>query len=111
MQQRLVNHAKTIENYSRLLELGCQWLDAQSKTIYQQNFEMLTYQQREAIVTIAEASPKNAIPKMFFDRVLSDLFVFYYAHPAAWPGLGIDSPPQPKGYADYMKKPARKVRA
>lgn len=105
IQTRLVEHAKTVENYSRLLELGCQWLNMQAQSIYGVPFDGLSSVQREAIVTMAETSPHQSIPKMFFDRVLSDLFALYYAHPGSWPGLGIDSPPQPKGYVRYAQRP------
>lgn len=110
LHQTLIRHAQGIENYTRLLELGCQWLEAQSQMQSQAKFDALQPLQQEAIVVMAEASPKDSIPKMFFDRVLSDLMGFYYAQPASWSGLGIDSPPQPKGYPDYVKPLHRKAR-
>lgn len=106
---KLIQHAKGIENYTRLLELGCQLLDGLSQARYRVNFNALAPAQGEPLVMMVEASPKGSIPEMFFTRVLSDLFGFYYSHPASWPGLGLDSPPQPNGYPDYAKPMQRRT--
>ncbi len=110
LHQALIRHAQGVENYTRLLELGCQWLDGQSQMQHRVKFDALPPMRQEGIVVMLEASAKDSIPKMFFDRVLSDLMGLYYAQPASWPGLGIDSPPQPKGYPDYVKPLHRKTR-
>ncbi len=109
LDRRLVAHAARIVNYPQLLELGAQWLDAQASAQYGLAFEALRPEQRDRIVAQAEASPRNGIPKMFFDRVLADLMSFYYAEPASWAGMGFESPPQPRGYPDYTLAPARRT--
>lgn len=106
---KLVQHAKGIENYTRLLELGCLWLDVQAQAQYQMKFAGLTFAQREVVATMAEVSSRGSIQKMFFDRVLTDLMGFYYSHPASWPGLGFAAPPQPIGYPGYME-PVQDIR-
>lgn len=111
LHRKLLQQAAAVENYVPLLGLGCQWLDAQAQSIYRRHFDLLTDEQREAVVMSAEASPKGSIPRMFFERALSDLFESYYAHPSSWAGLPIDAPPQPKGYMEYTKKPTRATRA
>jgi hypothetical protein len=107
LDKQLIAHAKSIENYTQLLTLGCQWLTLQSQASYGKFFTALSLPEREAVARIAESEKKGSIPRQFFERTLSDLMGFYYANPASWPGLGFDSPPQPKGYPDFQKKPAR----
>ena len=110
LDQALLRHAANIENYTRLLELGCEWLDNTSMNLHGAPFDDAKPSQREAIVTLAESSAGNAIPKIFFERVRFDLFGLYYASPESWDGLGISSPPQPKGYLDFIKPPQRRTR-
>ena len=105
LDQPLIRHAQTIENYTRLLELGCEWLESTSTTLHRSSFDRLKPPQREAIVTLAETSPENSIPRIFFERVRYDLMGLYYASPASWDGLGISSPPQPQGYLNFTQPP------
>lgn len=107
LDDKLYRHAMTIRNYVALLELGCQWLDAQAGALGKNRFHMLDERGRERIVALAESSPVGSIPRQLFDHVRSDLFGFYYAHPASWIGLGLDAPPQPRGYPDYVQPPKR----
>lgn len=110
LDQALTHHAQAIENYTRLLELGCEWLASTSTTLHHSSFERLKPSQREAIVTLAETSPENSIPRMFFERVRFDLMGLYYSSPASWEGLGISSPPQPNGYPDFTQSPRNRGR-
>ena len=108
LEPALRRHAAAIENYPRLLELGCEWLDATGMRLHRAGFAALPATRREAVVTLAETSPTNSIARIFFDRVRFDLFGLYYASPASWEGLGFDSPPQPVGYLNFaqpVKKP------
>ena len=109
LDQALIQHATRIENYTRLLELGCEWLDKTSVDLHGANFDGLAQAQRESVVTLAEAGPDSTIPNMFFERVWFDLLGLYYASPASWDGL-ISSPPQPVGYPDYTRPPNRRSR-
>lgn len=103
----LARHAESVENYTRLLELGCEWLDATAKRLHGVSFAHLKSSLREAVVTLAETSPENSIPRIFFDRVRYDLMGLYYAAPASWDGLGLEAPPQPAGYPDFAKAPRK----
>lgn len=103
----LLNHAKTIENYTALLALGCKWLDAQAKTLEAAPFSRLPEARRQQLVTLAEVSPPGTIARQFFDHARADLFDAYYTHPAIWPGLGLSGAPQPMGYLDYRSAPAK----
>jgi hypothetical protein len=110
LNKALVQHAEKIENYTRLLELGCQWLDETSMKLHGARFDGLSQTRMTAIVTLAEASPDKSIPRLFFERVRFDLMGLYYAMPASWNGLGITSPPQPNGYMDFAQPLKRRGR-
>lgn len=110
LEQALLLHADRIENYTRLIELGCEWIDATSKTLHGAPFDKATLSQRESVVTLAEASPESAIPRMFFERVRFDLMGLYYASPASWKGVGLSSAPQPRGYMNFTKPPQKPSR-
>lgn len=105
LDRALARHAQEIENYPRLLELGCAWLDEVAARLHGGSFDGLRPPQQEAVVTLAEASAANSIPRLFFERVRFDLFGLYYASPASWQGLGIASAPQPAGYMDFARPP------
>lgn len=105
LHEKLILHANGIENYSTLLELGCQWLDANARMLHQKEFRMLSEKEKFNIVLKAEGSLKQPIPQLFFDRVKNDIFVFYYSHPDSWQSLGINLPPQPLGYLNYVVAP------
>jgi hypothetical protein len=110
LDRALEQHAESIENYPRLLALGCEWLDTTATRLHGASFDRLKLTQQEAVVTLAETSPENSIPRMFFDRVRFDLMGLYYAAPASWDGLGISSPPQPAGYPDFARAPRKRGR-
>uniref|UniRef100_UPI003F695613 hypothetical protein n=1 Tax=Methylophaga sp. TaxID=2024840 RepID=UPI003F695613 len=52
-----------------------------------------------------EKTAKGSNPQLFFERIKSDAFIFYYANPASWYGLGLSSPPQPVGYPNHDQPP------
>jgi len=105
MDRKLIAHAGNIKNYLKLIQLGCQWLDAQSKASYGKTFMSLKSTQKEAVVQLAENNPTESVSKMFFDRVRADLFRFYYSDPSTWEELGFTRAPQPIGYPEYTKSP------
>lgn len=105
LEQKLITHADKIKDYVALLELGCQWLDFQARAMRKVDFKLLSADMRQRIVTMAETSPRNSIPRQFFDHVRNDLFKFYYSEPSIWPSLGIYGAPQPYGYPDYIRPP------
>lgn len=103
LHEALIAHAQGIESYPKLLELGCQWLDLQATSMFKKQFHKLPQNAADKVVSIAANSKNNAIPNMFFERVKTDVFTFYYSHPASWAGLGFDAPPQPLGYPDFTQ--------
>lgn len=107
--RQLLNYAATVDNYLRLLQLGCQWLDQQALSTGNKTFAQLSPEIREDIVRAAEASPENSVQRLFFERVKSDIFRFYYTNPASWPAIGFNGPIQPIGFPDFATEP--KVRS
>ncbi len=105
VDKTLVAHAKKITNYSQLLAIGCRWLDKQSKFVYGKNFSELSDEEAYQVVTQLEQTEPSSNEYLFFDRIKSDSFTFYYAHPASWQDLGIASPPQPLGYPGHNTPP------
>ena len=101
----IVNLAKSITNYTKLLELGCQWLDANAQSLGFDDFTALPQVAKDSVVAKAERASETDIGKIFFDRVYADALRFYYSNPDSWTSLGISSPPQPIGYPDYDKPP------
>ena len=109
LDRRLIHHAQSIENYTALLALGCQWLDGRAQAHHNIAFHQITDIERQAVVALAETSPAGSIPRQFFDHVRADLFTFYYSHPDIWPNLGLQGAPQPYGYPDYAAAPRNKA--
>lgn len=108
LESKLVNHASKVKDYIPLLDLGCQWLDFQARTLRKVDFKLLGQEVQDRIVRMAEASPQGSIPRQFFDHVRADLFTFYYSHPSVWPSLGLYGSPQPLGYLNYVSSPKSK---
>lgn len=101
LHQTLIEHARNIENYTELLELGCDWLDRQAQSMFNHAFRDTTEQEAIAIVAVAEKSSNTTLQNLFFTRIKSDAFIFYYSHPTSWKTLGFNAPPQPLGYPDF----------
>ena len=101
----LLDHAKKIQNYEKLIFLGCNWLDLQSDAFYKKKFINLSLVEKDKIVEFASKNRSGSIPAEFFNRVRRDAFTFYYAKPSSWAGLKFSGPPQPKGYIDYQESP------
>lgn len=100
----LVEHAMGVQNYLRLLSMGCYWLNAQS--LPGSNFTLLDEVARVRLISLMENAAPGSIERQFFERTLSDAMQLYYAHPQTWPALGFDGPPQPVGFPDYRQPPA-----
>lgn len=109
IDQQLYSHAAAIENYPWLLQLGCQWLDQQAFTAADVSFRQLSPETMDEIVRRAEMSPETSVQKLFFERVKSDTFTFYYGHPASWGAIGFSGPIQPLGFPDFSVPPNVKL--
>jgi hypothetical protein len=109
VDRQLIRHAGGIANYPRLLQLGCQWLDEKASSRGTASFAQLGPGAQEEIVAAAELAPENSVQKLFFERVKSDSFTFYYSNPASWSAIGFSGPPQPVGFPDFAAPP--KVRS
>jgi hypothetical protein len=88
-----------------LLVAGLHWLDEQARSSEAAPFAELTEEGREGVVALAAGAEPGSLPRRFFERIRSDAFYFYYAHPRAWAAIGYDGPPQPEGFLDYAQPP------
>ncbi len=89
--------------YRRLIKKGCGWLDGKAKSRGVTEYLLLGEREREDVVGGAAGAPAGTLARIFFERLRSDAFYHYYAHPASWRGFGYQGPPQPDGYPDYIK--------
>lgn len=106
VDRSLLQKAEGDGDYRRLLLNGCLWLENTAHREYQTGFAALEERHRVSIVTLMEQDDAPAIARAFFRRLQNDLFEHYYSRPESWQGLGIDQPPQPRGYPGYSVPPA-----
>lgn len=93
--------------YRRLLVDGCGRLDRGARRLGGRDFAALPERRREALVTLIAMARPGSAQRIFFETTRSDAFVYYYARPESWAGLGYDGPPQPNGYPDHASPPGR----
>lgn len=89
----------------RIVKFGCHWLDEAAKKAGAANFSALREGPREIIVGATSEPAASPLPKAFFIIVRDLSMRAYYAHAAAWRGMGYDGPPQPDGFLDYRDAP------
>lgn len=99
--------ARKDPDYRIVLDFGCSWLDQQARAQGAVDFAALDTTGREAIAARAAAAGE-APEYYFFVSTRDEAFGFYYRQPESWPGLGYRGPPQPLGYMNYVRKPARR---
>ena len=108
VDKQLLTVAKGKRAYQRLLELGLDWLNTQSRSDFGGNFPELNAGKREAIVRQAATAAYTSLPRVFFERTRADAFSFYYSRPESWGGIAYyRGPPQPLGFTDYAKPPRK----
>jgi hypothetical protein len=105
---QVVTRASIHEPYQSLLIKGCTWLDEQAHQHGAKQFAALDADQREQVVDLAARAASRSVPRTFFERTRKDAFIYYYAHPQSWRGLGYHGPPQPLGFMDYSVAPSRR---
>lgn len=99
--EKILDTASEDTEYRRLIRKGCGWLDRKAVGWGGSGYLSLGEHEREEVAGESAVAPAGSVPRIFFERVRSDAFFHYYAHPASWPGLGYKGPPQPDGYPDY----------
>jgi len=90
---------------SRLVELGCAWLDKQAQSRGAAGFNALDEDGRIAVATAAEQAPRRTLPRVFFAQTLDLAYQEYYSQPATWESLGFSGPPQPRGHPGHDRPP------
>ena len=105
IDQAIIVQAQVNKSLERLLTLGCAWLDAQAKERGAAEFSGLDQPGRDAIVSTAATSPRQSLPRVFFEQIRGMAFYHYYARPETWPGMAYAGPPQPRGFPDFTQPP------
>ena len=95
----IVTAAKGDELYSRLVDVGCQWLDRAAEG----SFSASSPQAQLTIVAWMAESPWDEVPRRFYELLRQSALELYYSRPESWAGLEITRPPQPVGYPDHWK--------
>jgi len=80
--------------FSRLIDLGCLWLNMTGTG----RFDDLSIADRNTVVEWMANSDWNQIPRRFYELVRQLAVEIYYSDPGALGGLPIKSPPQFLGY-------------
>lgn len=104
---RVADNALGNPDYLKLIRAGCRWLDRQARPRGKQAFANLDVPDRERVVRLAEQATTKSLPRVFFERTREDAFLFYYAQPETWVMLDYPGPPQPRGFMDHTRPPAR----
>ena len=105
VDKSIITQARANMRLQRLLTLGCAWLDTQAKERGAEDFAALAQPNRDAIVSAAETSPAQSLPRVFFEQIRGMAFYHYYARPETWPGMAYAGPPQPRGFLDFTQPP------
>lgn len=105
--EKIQEKARGDHKYRRLVKQGCSWLEARAARLHAVNFASLGEKDRDAVLTLAMEGDADSLQRIFFQKMRSDAFYYYYSHPGSWPQLGYDGPPQPKGFPDYYAAPSR----
>lgn len=99
----LIAAAEDSRRLRKLIEKGCAWLDREARRQGASAFGGLAETQREGIARKAEGGDGGLAVALFFDRIRSEAFARYYAHPRIWADLGYTGPPQPAGFMRYTE--------
>lgn len=103
--EALIAQARTESGALAGLSAGCRWLDGEAQKRGVADFTALGEPAREDIARVAAGAEAKTLPREFFDFTWRRATFHYYAHPEAWPTLGYDGPPQPRGFPDADQKP------
>jgi hypothetical protein len=99
LPKRILGEAAGDELYSRLIAVGCQWLDRAAEG----SFASSNPRVHHVIVTWMAESDYNEVPRRFYELLRQRAVELYYSAPEAWGGLAISRPPQPIGYPDHWQ--------
>ncbi len=101
----MLSEAKTNASVRNFLEQGTRWLNEEAQKLGSESFASLSEDDRNQVVTAAEAAGLNTFENKFFRATRSAAIKLYYMEPQAWPAICYDGPPQPIGFPDYADPP------
>jgi hypothetical protein len=94
LHRQVWDEARRNAVHQRLVEFGCQWLDAAAPG----GFAALDDDAREKLAQWLSGAPWESPHRRFFDLVRDRSMFHYYGRQESWKGLPIERPPQPVGY-------------
>ena len=105
VHQQILDRIGADRFFRNIVKNGLLWLDQQARRFDRETFLLLSEAERLALVADAQTVSDASGASLFFQRMRSEVFHFYYADPGAWQPLCYSGPPQPLGYMDYSKSP------
>lgn len=99
----LIRELRESRQKRRALVEGVVWLDRHAKREGGASFAALSYEQRERIVATLAETKEGTVPWFFYRFVRDRVMELHYSRAVAWKALGLEHPPQPRGYLDYWE--------
>lgn len=88
-----------------LLQMGLRRLDRVAQRQGKPGFAELAADDRAAVLGRFEAGEHGRAGRALFEGLRYHTMRAYYASPDAWPGVGFNGPPQPRGYPGFAGPP------
>jgi hypothetical protein len=101
--EKILEDAQADNALRRIIKKGCAWLDDMAGKRGSLPFASLGESDRDDIVELASHARGGSPEAVFFERIRTPAFSYYYSQVESWPYLGYDGPPQPKGFIDYAQ--------
>lgn len=106
VDQALLKQVRASKRLSKIIVLGCIWLDQRAQKLGAKDFAALDQDKQIGIVSAAEHSPANSLPRLFFAWTHRSALHHYYLQPESWHSLGYHGPPQPVGFLGHDQSPS-----
>ena len=103
--QKVISLTEGHENYRRLVQWGCHWLETSAQNLHQKAFAESVEEDRVALIEHLERGQAQSWEWLFFDLTRRQSVQIYYAEPTVWAALGYPGPPQPAGFLDFDRPP------
>lgn len=106
VDKSLLQQVRASKRLSKIIALGCVWLDQQAQKVGAKDFTALAEDKQIAIVSTAEQSMIKSLPRVFFYWTHRSALQHYYSRSESWRSLGYTGPPQPEGFIGHDQPPS-----
>lgn len=103
--QEIFDEAANDGRLRRKIRRGVKRLDVLAQAAGSNDFVSLGQQQQLKLIARAEVAEHSTTESIFFRRMRTLTFNYYYGHPETWSSLYYPGPPQPLGFMDYASPP------